>query len=633
MDFSELSASGTVRQNGPDSVDFLMVEKGADVGGFRVLGLGLGSMCEYPVAPVCRQGVGQMAYSTDVGRDATGNLDLDITEFIRLMSFSDVSPDQIFPRTTVGSGAYMNTIDWCEQFGITTINGTNSFPFFGWGGKRLGTTKPQSKEYSVSALYSYPTFYLEQSRTFSPIGLLYPGQLVQITSAPDPDFRNDTVSLTIRSERAYTYQTDYGDPRSVCVLPYQEGRGSFDFMSRDALYNPESLQIESADTTMILPAEGAVPGRNCASFGVAVSDSWTPDGLGARNAPLTITDQTVGTTLPWNNGYKTGEPARIITHGITTGLISGALGIYRGAGCSTWTGMPEAIELYGACIPRDQYYTSDELWRKNESEPATSQVAEAEFTVQAELPFRTKGGRIALFADQVVRAGSMVYACAQNVQNVTMPQFIPPAAKEITIEDGFRSDVLADVYSKFQGNQGGLIVIPHTEGAPPPNPPSNAVPVGVVLETVRGTDELETDSVGNPYIDRDRTFNDGYDTVQITKYRTKTLDGIQNRPILFRVFPCAPDLRSNAISAMCRNVFAIITPNAKTVCAGDYSGTNFSPFFQDINWRNCPIYHRVRTNYYVPVGDGGYEVSVGDTVVSGWGFKEKQSRNDYPLVQ
>lgn len=632
-DMTDVAPRGTVRQAAPGALDALLVEHGDDADAIRVLGLARGTFAAFRAAPVCRRGVGQMAYSTNIGRDALGNIELGVNDVFRLMSFSDVSPDQSYPLTSVGSGTYLNTVDWCEKFGITAINGTNSFPFFGWGGKRLGTTKPQSKEYSVSALYSYPTFYLEQSKTFNPIGLLYPGQLVQITCAPTPDFRDERRTIAQRAERAYTRPADLGEPSEAFVVPFQEGRGSFDFMSRDVLYNPDTLLIESGDTTMILPAEGAVPGRNCASFGMAVSDSWTPDGVGARNAPLTTT--VPGLEMPWDAGYKTGENVRVVTEGVTTGLVSGAVGIYRGQGCSTWAGSSEITEYYSTCIPRDQYYTTYELWKRDQTEPATSQVSGGDFPLQAELPFRTKGGKIALTADQVVRAGSLVYACVQNVQNVTMPQFIPPAAKEITIEDDFRSDVLADVYSKFQGNQGGLIVVPHTEGAPPPNPPSHAVPVGVILETVRGRDVVALDETdGMPVIEVQRTFKGPVGEYNVTKAKMESLEGIQNRPVLFRIFPCAPDLRTNAVSAMCRNLLAFIGPDPQTVCAGDYrvSGISGQAFNEGVT-RRCPIFHRVRTNYYVPVGRGGFVTKLGDTLINGWGFKEKQSRNDYPPVQ
>ena len=58
----------------------------------------------------------------------------------------------------------------------------------------------------------------------------------------------------------------FEETRKVGILPYQQGRGIFDFMSRDVIYNPFNGLVDIANTSTLVPAEGAIPGRNVCSW-------------------------------------------------------------------------------------------------------------------------------------------------------------------------------------------------------------------------------------------------------------------------------------------------------------------------------------------------------------------------------
>jgi len=230
----------------------------------KALGTCIGTVETYQVSDVCRSGVSGMAFTTNLGRDLQGNITRkSIFDILRLANYSSLIKGYNEPQSSIGVGEYLEDYNWLESFNIETINGTNTFPFFGWSGTRIGTLKPQNFQYLQNSLYSYPAFYLDQAKTYNPIGLIYPGQLVQMNSFPINNL-NRKLTFEERNDRTYQIPTynKFSETRKVGLVPYQQGRGVFDYLSRDIIYNPVNGLVDFASTTTIVPAEGAVAGRN-----------------------------------------------------------------------------------------------------------------------------------------------------------------------------------------------------------------------------------------------------------------------------------------------------------------------------------------------------------------------------------
>lgn len=634
----------------------------------KVLGLGIGDIEVYQVSDVCRSGVSSMSFSTNVQTNPLGDRELDSFDLIRLVNYSSIVQGPEFPETTIGAGDYMNFFNWGNRFGIDVINGTNTFPFFGWGGSRIGTIQPQNFQVLQNSLFSYPAFFLNQSKDYNPLGIVNPGQLLQINSFPiNTQLRISTFEE--RNDRTYqtVLQNKFQEIRKVGVLPYQQGRGVYDLITRDPTYNESNGQIDIAYTTQTIPPEGAIPGRNNSFWGVAISDTWstklninniingslTPEdtrigNLAIRNAPLcyipteTENEQNV---LPWNPlfGYtgdttsssnnKRSSNCSVMKEGITTGIISGAYPIYRGSNSSMWNGSADSFFLGNGNVLYDQYYIDNNFWNPNIQDPATPQINNSGnfFGIQPNPPYRIKGGRIVLFEGQRIKAGSYVYVTIQMTANVSIPHFIPPGAKEIKLDENDRDNILQDVYSKTQGNQGGLIVMVTNDGMPPPNPPSCAVPVGVVLEDIVG--------YGNPEsFDNDVQNNIEYapllnDDNSLTKavIDPENVKQIQAREILFKLFPMTPQENLNGISTLSFAIFLVGNiPIPYSVSYGNFNnpdppiGTDLFPGFE-------PIYNRIKTNYYLPtVRNFANRNSQFIDLNTGWGFKEAEARLDAP---
>lgn len=632
----------------------------------KVLGLGIGEIETYQVSNVCRSGVSAMSFSTNVEQNILGNLELDPFDLVRVINYSNLIQGPKFPETTIGAGEYMNFLNWGNRFGLNVINGTNTFPFFGWGGTRIGTIKPQNFQVLQNSLFSYPAFFLNQSKDYNPLGLVNPGQLLQINSFPI-NKQSELSTFEERNNRTYqtVLQNNFQEIRKVGVLPYQQGRGVYDIISRDPIYNEFNGQIDIAYTIQSIPPEGAIPGRNNCFWGVAISDTWstklninniingslTPEdtrigNLAIHNAPLcyipteTENEQNV---LPWNPlfGYigdtsssssnKRSSNCHVMKEGITTGIISGAYPIYRGSNSSVWSGSSNSFFFNNGNVLYDQYYFDNNFWNPNIQDPATPQINNAGefFGIQPNPPYRIKGGKIILFEGQRIKAGSYVYATIQMVQNVSLPHFIPPGSKEIKLEENDRDNILQDLYSKTQGNQGGLIVMVTNDGMPPPNPPSCAVPVGVVLEEIvgYGTPESFDDNVQNN-IEYEQIIDI---TEQLTKARInpETVKQIQAREILFKLFPMTPQENINSISTLCFAViFFDVIPIPFTVSYGDFNTPN-QPFDSGNNvFGYEPIYNRIKTNYFLPTVNNWNTPS--GNLNTGWGFKESESRLDSP---
>lgn len=619
----------------------------------KVLGTGLGVIESYQVSDVCRSGVCGLGFALDVIRDSVGDIDYSPLEVLRLINFSSMLKGYTFPLTTIGSGLYIENFDWKKQFGIETINGSNTFPFLGWGGSRIGALKPQNFQYLQNSLYSYPSFYLNNSKDYNPIGLIYPGQLVQMNSFPINTSERQ-VTLKERNDRTYQIPINnkFQETKKVGILPYQEGRGVYDFLTRDIIYNERTGLPNFANIEASIGPEGAVAGRNVSLWGMAVSDTWskslnmnnivngstTPKDINSRNAPLcyiSSDEDNVENSLPWSPllcyGASNGSNCNIIREGVTTGLISGAYPVYKGGWSSSWSGSFTIFTINNGIIPKDQYYYSTDFWNPDIKDPSIPQLDSTgnDFPIQPNPPYRIKGGRIVLFKGQTIKAGSYIYATMRMVGNVTIPQFYPPGAKEIILEEGERDNILPDVYSKFQANQGSLIVMVSTDGETPPTPPSNAVPVGITLEDIVGWGTQES-------FDNDIQFNIEYiskygglyeEDLRITqaKIDPENVCQIQAREILFRLFPMTPQLNTNAISTHMVNAIFASYPAPFNIAFGDFNNINAPTLFPTV----CPIFQRVKSSYYAPIGDGSFSSVAGD-YINGWGFSEMEQWTDYP---
>lgn len=611
----------------------------------KILGIGTGDIQTFRVSEVSTSGVGSTTFITDIPKDSFGNLVDNTTDtIIRFPGFSDLLKGYVFPKSTLGPGEYMELFEWDSQFGIDKINGTNSFPFYGWGGTRLGDTIPRNFQYLQDSTYSYPSFYLNFSKVYNPEGIIYPGQLLQ-----------------------------YNNPnQQISVLPYQEGRGVFDYMSRDVIYNNIDGQIILVSVSNNIPAEGAVSGRNTSFAGIAVTNKWsdnlninniiggsrTPkdNGYGANNAPLcyipTSSETNSDNPIPWNLNYK--QTCDTLQQGITSGIITGAYPLYRGGWSSRWSGSSigqglASPILNNGIVMYNQYYTTDEFWNPNNRDESTPQVENQSFPVKPNPPYCIKGGRIMLFEGQRIKAGTYVYSTIGMISNVTAPQFIPPGAKEIILNRGEASNILPDIYSKTQGNQGGLIVMVTNDDSPPPNPPSNCVPVGIVMEDVigYGTPESFDNNIQNnieyKFVLEQRN-NNTRDNNTMAKINPEQVKQIQAREILVRIFPMGPLLSSSAFSSS--SILATqeyVIQNSLTVSYGDFNKLNTSSpelLFSAFQ----PIFQRCRNDYYLPVGSGGYTyISTGNPNIQfgvpnpevlpiGWGWRQRQARNDYPQI-
>lgn len=649
----------------------------------KALGTGLGTIESYQVSDVCRSGLSTMSFSTDIGRDSLGNLKTSsLFEILRTINFSSNLNGYNYPQTTLGTGEYMSGFDWLNKFGIETINGTNTFPFMGWSGTRIGTLKPQNFQYLQNSLFSYPAFYLDQAKLYNPLGIIYPGQAVQMNSFPITS-NERKLSFNERNDRTYQIPiyNKFEEIRKVGLVPYQEGRGIFDFMSRDIIYNPTNGLVDIANTQTLIPPEGAIAGRNVSFWGMSISDTWSDTidmnnivagsqtkkdtrtimNQSAHNAPLCYISEIKNNSndsIPWNPlfGYigdttssstnKRSSNCHIIREGITTGIISGAYPIYRGGFSSIWSGVKNSFVQNNGIVLHDNYYTSNEFWNPQNIDPATPQIktGESSFPVQPNPPYRIKGGKIVLFEGQRIKAGSYVYATMNMIQNVTIPQFFPPGAKEIILEEGERDNIISDVYSKFQANQGGLIVMVTNDEYGPPNPPSNAIPIGVVLEDIVGYGSPE---YYNDNIQENIEYENVYNTeevlktflgnLQLTKAKItpRNVCQIQARDILFRLFPMTPQLTTNSISTLLINSFIFFFSQPYTVSFGNF---NYAGQWDVQNHGAYqPVFNRVRTNYYLPPGIGGFKTEIDNfnlprIEINGWGWKEKESRNDYPQI-
>lgn len=522
----------------------------------KVLGLGSGSIASFKVATPEKEVCSTLSenfnlQNTQFVAVAIGNLGVfGRTSIIKQLNYSNITSNFVYPLTQTGANFYMQGFDWLSTYGINTINGTNDFPTFSWGGGRQGSLTPRSLQFKSNVSFNYPSTYLENELNTSPVGYVYAGQGLQLINATEGE--------------------------GTTVQPYQQGRGIIEYLSREARYSngvPDFIDISST-----YPPEGIVPGRNNAFVGVALTDylkrtinivnlestSTTPQDTrkqigsvtrAAHNAPLVYFPNSPEVNsynpLPWNSlfaytsdGANGGNKVPILREGITTMIISGAYPLYRGA---------HATEFSGYCRPSlgnvslrgfryfgryfSQYYITNEFWKANETDTEPTPELVFPLPVPPNSPYIIKGGRIILYSGQKVLAGSYVYSTIGLVGNVNISKFFGPSAKEILLNSGERDYLIQNLYGKYQSNQGGLIVIAvGTEGSagamPPPPPPPACQPIGIILEDIEGFGTPQIANLQTTYTKQTDISSD----LQTVPDFENTYQ-LQNREVLVQIFP------------------------------------------------------------------------------------------------
>jgi len=645
----------------------------------KSLGLGQGEGVTHQLGKVCRNGVSalpnqiQIPFSLPI-RDY-GSIepeDFLLEEkvpSIKIINTSNMLADQIEPQTEIVISTYIQNLDWIQNYGITQFNGTNTFPTMGWAGGLLGSIDPVTFRNQQETLFVWPQGLLP-AKPYVPIGIIYAGQGCQYISYIETD------------EKTYQgkFISEEYDRQNLGLVPYQQGKGSYEVVNREPQYS--NGNVFDLDIVSTFPPEGAISGRNNAFAGVALTDWWggldlanqnkgsrTPQdtryirgGLKqtktAHNAPLSYisTDENNTTNaLPWNSimTYQgtTGQSASskkssnmpIINKGITTMVVGGAYPCYRGTWSAEFSGRINTTS-FGApsrYFSRylSQYYLTEEFWDPDfQGEPISPDLTDKSMPVEPKPPFRIKGGRITLYQGQQVLAGSYVYSTLGLTGNVNASKFYPDGAKELLINDTNQPYLLGDIYSKYQSNQGTLLVMVHTQGHPPPLPPSNAQPVGIVLETIQGTGEIQTTAGGSPQV----VFQTEVSTdVQTAPQDVESTLYLSNRDILVMIWPMMANMYSSGIpSTIDINAIPYGTSVGTYMLGNDpdlYVGSTYTPILM------APLYARIRTNYLVPDSRYAYSyaymetqpnskrlAALGKNPAIQWSLKDKEMAQDWP---
>ena len=640
----------------------------------KILGLGIGDIKTYQVANASRNAVSNLSENfrdtflvvEDIRAGIfTSTISLK-SPLIRQTNYSNVYPDYVYPLTDIGVNTYMADFDWESRYGISQINGTNQFPTQGWGGVRIGSIDPKTFQFLRDSLFNYPSSLLELQPN-SPLGIIYAGQGVQISSYPSIKFKSfDEFNDRNKNIRVYQDRLNESSFRINGIQPYQQGRGIYEYLSREPEYSDSGL-IRFLNIITTFGPEGCQPGRNNAFLGVAITDYYSfnlnlnnqeqastsprdtrrfiPDQVQtkqAHNAPLVYQSTDNNNTynpLPWNslNGYigtttssssnERSENTPILTSGVTTMVISGAYPLYRGSGFTEYSGLPSdqifSIRYFSRYL--SQYYSTPEFWNPEFSEFTSAEVNETT-AIAPTPPYRIKGGRIVLYEGQRVIAGSYVYATVGMTGNVNMSQFYSGSAKEILLEKGFNRTLLGDLYSKYQSNQGGLIVTVVTDGHPVPNPPPNAQPIGIVLEDVIG---IGTPTIINNQVQYDKQYDITSDLQTVPDYENTYQ--LQNRELLIQLFPMFPNLSTTSFP-----MTYLYELNWGTTVATDYLLQNPSYYEPEpITTPAAPLYQKIKTSYTLPDCTESYILDVfsSNLPIKTYGIRDKQLINDWPGPQ
>jgi len=499
----------------------------------KILGMGLGNIIKLSVGSVNTNATEFYSYTEYGTEPQTVTTTRDAANINQVLNWGSGLETIESNESLTYPNPYLNGFDWQKEFGIQFFNGTNSFPFFGWAGTRIGDIDLVNSQTIQNSNYDFPATELNLALIYDSLGIVYAGQGTQYSSIfTVTDIQNrDVISRNLRKKETTLSRTQ-NKISTVNSIPYQQGIGSYDFFTNSSNYNKTNSQIESVTTTDNISAEGVQPGRNTAFAGVAITDFWSNtidftqinegsktsnvtrskiSGIKqtqtAHNAPLCyipVDGDTENNVLPWGSlfsyvgdtttspNYTRSQNISILQEGVTSMLISGAYPMFMGQWNSTVRPTNSQF-LSGSGNGSYQYYfsrndnfntwwnpatdlgTPDEV-KENSDEPVEKPAP----------PFNIKGSSIFLFEGQRVKAGSYVYSSITMTPSVTLPHFYAPSGKQITFNSGERDTLLGDIYSRFQGNQGGVIVMVTEDGNPPPMPPPGAQPIGIVLEDVIG---------------------------------------------------------------------------------------------------------------------------------------------------
>lgn len=652
----------------------------------KVLGLGLGEIGSYRVSYVSRSGCSTVSTNTVPKSLNEQGISL-VRNQQTLLNYSNFTSYINAPLSLTGANAYIDFFDWLRVFDIQTINGSNNFPFFGWAGTRIGSIKPQTFQFQQNSLYNYPASLLNLSKNYNPLGIVYAGQGVQFNSFP---ISNENKTFEERNDRTYQQYilNNKNDIEYLGIIPYQQGRGVTEIFNRQITYSPINGLVDYVEIFSEIASEGAIPGRNNSFIGVCITDYWSDnlDLNSISNTASTFTDDTRKKTalkqtktahnsplaylssdekntenpLPWNSllsyigtttssaSNQRSENTPIMKEGVTTMCISGAFPVYRGSHSSRWGGFFNPFTNDG-CVPYSQYYISKEFWPVDFEDPSIPQIKKSGSTpVAPNPPYRIKGVKIILPKGQRIKAGSYVYSTMNGVGNTNMSQFYAPAAKDIVLNQGERDQLLGDIYSKYQSNQGGLIVMVSVDGQEPPNPPSCAQPVGVILEEIVGFGEalyvdndpaqnLKTITEGEFEIESPGPGGGEQQKIISTRYAYdfEKTNFIQSRDILIKFFPMYSDMALYDVTSNSFGLSGLLGVSVPiTVTIGDIAGGTSDPTSGTPNVAYKPISLRIKSNYMVNAGSEcmmtnyvGSEINV---EINGFGLKEKQQGNGWP---
>lgn len=651
----------------------------------KILGFGTGSIGKYKISNVARSGVEMLAYTTKINvinaQAVYNSLEylFSIATF-RQTNYSSVLDGFVYPYTEVGEGFFMSGFNWKNYFNLEVINGTNTFPFFGWGGSRIGSINPRNTLYQQNSTYNFPSELLVLAKNYNPLGIVYAGQGIQINSFL-PNDNTQTFDLGNR-----TYQETINPINTIRytgICPYQQGRGSYDYYNVDLDYNTTNGKSQYVEITSTIGPEGAQPGRNNHFAGVCLTDYWsnnlnlenvtnssnTPEDIRntywgtnkqsyvAHNSPMcyieTNPDNNLQNPLPWNTSFSyigttsssssnsKSDNSPILKEGITTMVISGAYPLYRGAWENRWNGQL----LYGFTLisslrgigtnPLDQYYTSSQFWDAQYTDPSNQEITDinANIPVPPNPPYRIKGGKIVLYEGQKVKAGSYVYSTINMCGNIGIPHFFPPSAKEISLIEGESTQLLGDVYSKYQFNQGGLIVIISIDDRIPPIPPSCAVPVGVVLEDIVGygnptyyDDNISQNTKYGPRsgINVSYSFLATYTQLEVNQYE---VNHVGSREILIKLFPMKTVTELSGITVCSSNTEFVNDIKPYVAAFGNFQYPTFKN--GGYSYTYTPIVQKIKSNYMVNSGYEPFVIYSQDINVYGDNsLKLKQNLND-----
>lgn len=667
----------------------------------KILGFGNGNISSFQVGNVCRNGVSVLSENfTNIENIIDDGLSFFFrrTSNSKQVSSSNVLQSFISPQTETGVSFYIQNLDWENRYGISSFNGTNTFPTMGWAGARLGSIRAQNFQFQQDSTFNYPSSLIEKEQN-NPVGIVYAGQGVQLISFPSAiSLSSNQILNNILSERNQNFRVYqekinnrnndnvFSVIRTTGIQPYQQGRGSFEYFSREPVYNDNAV-IFVVDLISTFPPEGCQPGRNNAFIGVSLTDFWssnlnfnnqesssrTPQDTRfqsnsnvlqtktAHNAPLVYStpedNNNSFNPLPWNSllgyvGTTTDSPSNtysentpILNRGITTMIVSGAYPLYRGSNSAEYSGLSalDTDTQYTFLVNyryfsryKSQYYITTDFWDPDFNNPNITAEIKPSVPVAPTGPYNIKGGRIVLYEGQRVIAGSYVYSTMGMTGNVNISKFFGPSAKEIVLDKGENDFLLSNIYSKYQSNQGGCVCIVVTDDEPVPLIPSNCQPIGIILEDIvgSGTPEVENNQTKYAY-----QTNVSVDIQTVPDF--ETTKQLQNQEILIQLFPMYAQKNMSSFP-----INHVILGNGSSVPFGTTVATSLfytsTTFFEPtpLIVPTGPLYRKIKTNYMIADAKNAYlfnypllDGAVYEQYPVYYSLKDKEMSCDWPYPQ